>query len=366
MISNSSMQNKEKMDSDVSAQKATKKGNDISIGMLALKMRTFIALLVLIVIFCFTAPNFTNLQSIILIAKHVSLYGLLGIGMTFVLITGGIDLSVGSVVGITAMISGGLIYQGFPLQMLGINIYFSIPIVIIISLIFGMIIGLISGLIITRFKVPAFIATLGMMYIARGFAMIRSNGATFPNLAGKASLGNTGFLWLGTGTILGIPVSVWLLVVFGILGTFILKKTALGWRIFAVGGNEKAAKLSGVKVNNVKLFVYIISGFFAALVGLIVASQLAAAQPASGTSWEMLAIAAAVLGGTSLYGGIGSVGGTIVGAFVIGVLNDGMVMCNISEFWQEVLMGAVIITAVIIDQVQRNLQNKMALQKKNA
>ncbi|WP_312694760.1 ABC transporter permease [Caproiciproducens sp.] len=336
-----------------------------SLGMILLKGRTFIALIVLVIFFSFTADNFLNPQSLLLIAKHVALYGILGIGMTYVIITGGIDLSVGAIVGLGGMIAGGLLNEGLPLQMFGVNLYFSVPAIFLIVVILGAVIGLCNGLVITRFNVAPFIATLGMMYVARGFAMLRSNGATFPNLVGKAELGNTGFEFLGS-NVGGIPVAAVILIIIALAAGFVLKKTPTGWHIFSIGGNEKAAKLSGVKVNKVKILVYVISGACAAIVGLITASQLVAAHPASGEGWEMNAIAATVLGGTSMSGGIGTIGGTIVGAFVIGILNDGMVMCGVSEFWQMVIKGIVIVLAVIIDQFQRRMQEKMALQQRNS
>lgn len=335
-----------------------------TILMFILKFRTFIALIVLFIFFSFNAPNFLNSQSLILVAKHVVLYGILAIGMTFVIITGGIDLSVGSVVGLTAMICGGLIKEGLTLNFIGYRVYFSVPVIILISLLLGMLIGAVNGFAITKCSVAPFIATLGSMYVCRGLAMLRSGGSTFPNLVGSPELGNTGFGVLGSGNILGIPVSVWILIIFSVLSVFMLKKTPLGWHIYAVGGNEKAAKLSCVKVDKVKILVYMFSGVCAAMVGLIAASQLMASHPATGESWEMNAIAAAVLGGTSMSGGIGGIGGTIVGAFVIGVLNDGMVMCGVSEFWQMVIKGFVIVIAVMIDQFQRKLQNKLALEKR--
>jgi ribose/xylose/arabinose/galactoside ABC-type transport system permease subunit len=338
---------------------------DFSIGMLLLKSRTFIALIALLIVFSFLAPNFLNPKSLILIAKHVALYALLGIGMTYVIVSGGIDLSVGSIVGLAGMIAGGLINEGLNLSMFGITIYFNIPVIIVITMILGIALGSINGFLITRFKVAPFIATLGVMYAARGFALIRSNGETFPNLVGKPELGNTGFEIMGAGTILGIPIAIWIMFVIAIAAAYVFKKTPLGWHVFAVGGNEKAAELSGIRVKKIKMFVYMLSGFCASIVGLIVSSQLVAAHPATGESWEMNAIAAAVLGGTSMAGGVGTIGGTIIGAFVIGVLNDGMVMVGVSEFWQMVIKGLVIVVAVIVDQFQRNLQNKLALQSRN-
>jgi len=347
---------------NLAVRKAKSDAPSQSLGMLLLKGRTFIALILLFIFFSFAADNFLNPSSLLLIAKHVALYGILGIGMTYVIITGGIDLSVGAIVGLGGMIAGGLIDEGLPLQLFGVNLYFSIPAVCLIVIIAGALIGAFNGLIITKFNVAPFIATLGMMYVARGFAMLRSNGATFPNLIGKAELGNTGFEFLG-GNVGTIPVAAIILIIIAIITAIVLKKTPTGWHILSIGGNERAAKLSGVKVNKVKILVYVVSGACAAVVGLITASQLVAAHPASGESWEMNAIAATVLGGTSMAGGIGTIGGTIVGAFVIGILNDGMVMCGVSEFWQMVIKGVVIVLAVIVDQFQRSMQAKMALQQ---
>jgi len=337
-----------------------------SIGMLLLKGRTFIALIVLTVFFAFASDNFLSAGSLLLVAKHVALYGVLAIGMTYVIITGGIDLSVGSIVGLSAMLAGGLINEGLVLPMFGVKLFFNIPAIIFIVIVLGALIGLINGLIITRFKVAPFIATLGMMYVARGLAMLRSNGMTFPNLIGKPELHNEGFSFLGGGKLLGIPVAAIILLVIALIASLVLRRTPTGWHILSIGGNEKAARLSGVKVNRVKWLVYSVSGACAAIVGLITASQLMAAHPASGESWEMNAIAAAVLGGTSMAGGVGNIGGTIVGAFVIGVLNDGMIMVGVSEFWQMVIKGAVIVSAVVIDQFQRSVQEKMALQQRNS
>ncbi len=341
-----------------------KKLDKTSIGLTLLKGRTFIVLIILMIFFSCAAPAFLQVSTMLLIAKHVALYGILAVGMTYVIITGGIDLSVGSVVGLAGMIAGGLLQEGL-VTPFGYTLYFCVPLVLLIAVILGALIGWLNGVIITKCNVAPFIATLGMMYVARGFSNLRSNGATYPNLRGNEVLGNTGFDLLGT-SVLGIPVGVIIFFVVALLASMLLKKTAFGWHVFSIGGNEKASKLSGIKVNRDKILVYMFSGACAAIVGLINTSQLVAAHPASGESWEMNAIAAAVLGGTSMAGGIGTIGGTIVGAFVIGVINDGMVMCGVSEFWQMVIKGVVIVVAVIIDQFQRNLEAKMALQARNS
>ena len=320
-----------------------KKSNNNQLLMTLLKGRTFIVLVLLVIFFTIVkGTTFLSASTLTMVAKHVALYGILALGMTFVIITGGIDLSVGA----------------------GVTLYFSVPVIIITMLVVGCIIGAVNGLIVTKLGVAPFIATLGTMYICRGFANLRSNGATFSDIKGYDGLGNTGFKILGS-NIAGIPTGVYIFAVLAIISVIILKKLPFGWYVLAVGGNEKSARLSGIKADKIKIIVYMISGFCAAWVGMINTAQLSAAHPASGDGWEMNAIAATVLGGTSMSGGSGTIIGTVVGAFVIGVINDGMTMCGVSEFWQKVIRGLVIILAVVIDQTQRNLQAKMALQARN-
>ena len=325
-----------------------------------MKARTFIALIAVFVFFSLAAPNFLSTANMILMSKHVALNAFLAIGMTFVIITGGIDLSVGSIVGLCGMVAGYLVLNGIDLP-IGYTLYFNIPEIILITLGVGILIGAINGLLITRLNVAPFIATLGTLYVARGSALLSSDGRTFPNLVGNPELGNTGFGFLGAGRILGLPVSIWILIVVALAAAYLARYTPLGRHIFAVGGNERAARISGVRVNMVKMFVYMFSGFCAAIVGLIISSELMAAHPATGESFELNAIAAAVLGGTSMSGGRGTIGGTIIGAFVIGILSDGLVMMGVSSFWQMVIKGLVIIVAVVVDQAQRRLQQRVAL-----
>ena len=338
------------------------KKNNNQLLMTLLKGRTFIVLILLVIFFSFASSSFLQLDTLTMVAKHVSLYGILALGMTFVILTGGIVLSVGSVVGLVGMLAGGLIQEGLTIG--GKTIYFSVPAVIVLMLLFGCLVGLINGLIITKLNVAAFIATLGTMYICRGFANLRSGGATFTKIGGYEGLGNMGLKSLGSNWF-GVPAGVYVFAVLAVLSAILLKRTDTGWHILAVGGNEKSARLSGIKSDRVKILVYIISGFCAAWIGLIKTAQISAAHPASGDGWEMNAIAATVLGGTSMAGGSGTIVGTIVGAFVIGVINDGMTMCGVTEFWQKIIRGLVIILAVVIDQTQRNLQAKMALQARN-
>lgn len=338
-----------------------KSNNDLV--MLLLKGRTLIVLLALFIFFSIAAPNFLSVSTMLLIGKHVALYGILAVGMTYVIITSGIDLSVGAVVGFAGMIVGGLLQEGLTIEPFGVTLYFSVPAIFVIALVLGALIGAINGLIITKLKVPAFITTLGTMYVLRGFANLRSNGATYSSLTGNEALGNTGFEFFGS-TTFGVPNGLIIFIVIAVIAGFVLSKTSFGWHTLAIGGNAKAAKFSGVKVDKDTILVYVISGACAAIVGVITTSQLMAAHPATGESWEMNAIAATVLGGTSMSGGIGTISGTVLGAFIIGVINDGMVMCGVSEFWQMVIRGVVVVLAVVIDVAQRRLQAKIALQAK--
>ena len=344
---------------------ADKKTSNNALMMTLLKGRTFIVLIVLLIFFSITANNFLTVGSLLTVAKHVALYGILAIGMTYVIITGGIDLSVGSVAGLAGMIAGGLIQEGLTLKFAGVTVYFSVPLVVLITILMGALVGALNGVVITKFNVAPFIATLGSMYICRGLANIRSNGATFSELAGHEGLGNTGFefFWkklYGNHDSCRCYHSCY---------CSCDRRTDPEENTFrmACAGNRRNERLPsfGIKVDRVKIWVYAFSGLCSAIVGIIATSQLVSATPKTGESWEMNAIAASVLGGTSMAGGVGSIGGTIVGAFVIGVINDGMTMCGVTEFWQKIIRGLVIIVAVIIDQFQRNLQAKMALQARN-
>jgi erythritol transport system permease protein len=340
-----------------------KPGNGVSVGMILLKLRSLIAFLGVLIVFSFIAPNFLTIGNLIAMAKHSAIWAILAMGMTYVIVGGGIDLSVGSVAGLCGMLAGGLIIEGLRLPMFGVVIYFHTPMIIFVILVIGVLLGAVNGLLVTRLGVAPFIATLGLLYMARGFALLRSGGMTFPNLVGDPSLGTTGFPVLGAGTFLHIPLVVWIAVVIALLAAYVSVKTPFGRHVYAVGGNEDAAKLSGIRVNRVKMATYMFSGFTAALTGLVLASQLMASHPATGETYELTAIAAVVLGGTSLSGGRGSVGGSVVGALILGVLNDGLVMVGVSSFWQTAIKGMVVVLAVVIDQYQLRKQNEAALKQ---
>jgi erythritol transport system permease protein len=318
-----------------------------------LRLRAFIALAVVTLVFSLLSPEFLTAGNLSILVKHVAINAILAIGMTFVILSGGIDLSVGSIVGFSGMVAGLLLSRGLVLEPVGVAVFPHTWFVVALALLAGMAIGAVNGWMVARLGVAPFIATLGSMYVARGAALLMSGGATFPNLAGEQSLGNTGFPWIGAGTVSGLPVPVWLMAALAGVAIFLAARTPFGRHVYAIGGNQRAALLSGVRVPQVRLRVYVISGFCAALVGVIIAAQLGAAHPATGTTFELNAIAAVVLGGTSLMGGRGTIGGTLIGAFVIGVLAEGLVLVGVSEFWQMVVKGLVIVLAVILDQIQK-------------
>ena len=327
----------------------------ITVGIL--KLRIFIALFAIVIVFSLATDNFLSTGNMLIMAKHVTVVAILSIGMTLVILTGGIDLSVGSIVGISGMAAGYLLLEGVKV---GHHVVFFTPLgVALIACVLGALIGAINGYLITMLNVAPFIATLGMLYVVRGAALLVNNGSTYADLEGNAALGNTGFEFIGNGTILGLSMPVWILIVLAAITIFVARKTPLGRRIYAIGGNEQAARFSGIRTNRVKLLVYMFSGFCAAIVGLVITAQLQTAHPLTGQTFELNAIAAVVLGGTALMGGRGTVFGSVVGACVISILGDGMVMCGISDFWQMVIKGLVIIFAVVIDQLQQRLQSRM-------
>lgn len=325
---------------------------------LLLRLRAFVALIGIVIFFSAVSPAFFTGSNLLVMTEHVAIVAIMAIGETFVILSAGIDLSVGSVAGLAGMVAGGLLNNGLILHPLGVVVWFNVPLVILIGLGIGAGAGAINGIVITKLGVAPFIATLGMLSVARGFADLRNNGATFPNLAGDSKHHNAGFGFLGTGSLLRVPFTIVLLALFVVVAVYIAKRTAFGRRVYAVGGNERAAELAGIRVNRIKMGVYVISGICAAMTGLLITSQLSAAFPDTATSYELTAIAAVVLGGTSLFGGRGTIGGTVIGAFVIGFLSDGLVLVGVSEFWQMIVKGSVIVAAVALDEAQRRRQSR--------
>jgi erythritol transport system permease protein len=325
--------------------------------MLLLKARIFIALAVIVLVFALGTDSFLSVDNLLIMAKHITVVAILSLGMTLVILTGGIDLSVGSIVGISGMVAGYLLLEGVHV---GHSVVFFHPaMAVLVACLVGALIGALNGVLVTWLNVAPFIATLGMLYVVRGAALLAHDGGTYADLGGRPELGNTGFGWIGNGVVLGLGVPVWLLVVLAALCIFLVKRTPLGRHVYAIGGNEQAARFSGIRTRRTKMFVYVFSGFCAALVGLVITAQLQTAHPMTGSNFELNAIAAVVLGGTALSGGRGTVLGSVVGACVISILADGMVMSGISDFWQMVIKGAVVIVAVVIDQLQQRMQQRM-------
>ena len=329
------------------------------VGLLLLRGRTLVVLVLLIILFGSISQDYLTSGNLLVMTKHVAINAILAIGVTFVILTGGIDLSVGSVAGLSSMIVGGLLFSGLALPGGGV-LYLSVLAVILVGILVGCFIGWVNGTLITKFHVPPFIATLGILYVARGAAQLRSNGGTFPNLAGSEAHGNQGFHIIGVDRWFGIPVAVWIMVAVAAVAIVVTSKTPFGRRVYAVGGNERAALLTGIRVSRVTVAVYVISGACAALAGMLLTSELGAAYPDTATTYELNAIAAAVLGGTALSGGRGTIVGTVMGAFVIGFLADGLVLVGVSTFWQSVVKGAVIILAIVLEQAQQRLQSRLA------
>ena len=332
---------------------------DLELGRLLLEGRAFFALIAIILVFSILSPYYFSVGNFLTMASHVAIFGILAIGMLLVILNGGIDLSVGSTLGLCGVIAGFLM-QGVTLSSLGIILYPPVWVVVILTCALGGCVGLINGVLVARFKVPAFVATLGVMYVARGVALLITNGLTYNNLGGKSELGNTGFNWLGFNHLFGVPIGVVVLAVVAIVGNVALSRTAFGRWLYASGGNERAAELSGVPVKRVQVSVYVLSGICAAAAGLILSSQLTSAGPTAGVSYELTAIAAVVIGGAALTGGRGNVRGTLLGAFVIGFLSDGLVIIGISSYWQTVFTGAVIVLAVLLNAVQYRRRPKRA------
>ena len=291
-----------------------------------------IAFLLLVVVLSFLSDSFLTVSNLLNIARQVSINAIIAAGMTFVILTAGIDLSVGSVLAFSGAIIAGLLSTGQPL-LVGI----------VAGLLLGAVLGLVNGLIVTRGGVQPFIATLGMLTIARGATLVYTDGRPITGLPDA-------FVWLGAGDVGRVPVPVIVMALVFLAAYVVLTQTVLGRYIYAIGGNEEAARLSGVNVTLYKTLAYVLSGVLSAVSGIILTARLNSAQPTAGGGYELDAIAAVVLGGTTLAGGEGSITGTLLGAFIIGVLNNGLNLLNVSSFYQQVVKGVVILLAVLLDR----------------
>ncbi|EEY36378.1 ribose ABC transporter permease [Vibrio mimicus] len=300
-----------------------------------IEQKSLIALLFLVVVVSFLNPNFFTVDNILNILRQTSVNAIIAVGMTLVILTAGIDLSVGSVLALCGAFAASLIAMEVPVLL-------AVP----TALLAGAALGAISGIIIAKGKVQAFIATLVTMTLLRGVTMVYTDGR--PISTGFTDTADT-FAWFGTGYALGIPVPVWLMVVVFAGAWYLLNHTRFGRYVYAVGGNESATRLSGINVDRVKIGVYAICGLLAALAGIIVTSRLSSAQPTAGMGYELDAIAAVVLGGTSLMGGKGRIMGTLIGALIIGFLNNALNLLDVSSYYQMIAKAVVILLAVLVD-----------------
>jgi ribose transport system permease protein len=305
------------------------------------KFITFAAVIILFTVFSITAPNFFTMRSVISLLLQTSAVTIMGIGVTFTIITGGIDLSIGSLIALSGTVAVLATNAGIPVWLS-----------MVVGLLVGVVNGLLNGLMVTQLKLPPFIATLGMMMVDRGVALTITNAYAYPAADPTfGSLGNDAIFAAGP-KFPGIPYPVLIMIGVAIIFQFILTKTRLGRYTFAVGSNEEAARLSGIKVSQVKVVCYVISGLLAALVGIILASRMITAQPNSASGYELNAIASAVIGGVSLMGGVGTVLGAVIGSFIIGILTVGLTMAGANYFMQQIVIGLVVIGAVTIDQLK--------------
>ncbi|UCF39390.1 MAG: ABC transporter permease [Acidobacteriota bacterium] len=284
---------------------------------------------------CLT-PNFATAQNLLIVLRQISINGILAVGVTYVLLTGGVDLSLGSVVALTGVVAAGFAHPG----------EYPVILAVLVGILAGSGCGLVNGLIVTRGKVAPFIVTLGMLTVARGLALVVSGGRPVSNLSSS-------FTVLGGGAIIGIPIPVLILCVVAFASHVFLKRTRPGRYIYAVGGNEAAAYASGINVTAVKTLAYAVCGGLAGLAGIVLAARITTGQPNAGIAYELDAIAAAVIGGTSLSGGVGGIVGTLLGALLMGVLNNGLDLMNVSSYWQQIVKGLIIVGAVWFDQKGR-------------
>jgi ribose transport system permease protein len=307
------------------------------------RLRPLIALVILCIGIGLLTDKFFTVSNTWNVMRQISVNICISVGMTLIVLTAGIDLSVGSVLALCGAITAGLLKNGIELPSNNLFIGFTLLGAIVAGLVIGCVLGFFNGWVITKFKVPPFVATLAMLTIARGLTMLWTKGFPISGLGAD-------FAFLGTGWFLGIPLPVWISGIVVLIAVLLTTQTRFGRYIYAIGGNESAAKLSGINIGKVKMIVYAIAGGLAAVGGIMVTSRLDSAQPNAGMSYELDSIAAVVIGGTSLAGGRGAVMGTVLGAIIIGVLNNGLVLLNVSPFWQQVVKGFVILLAVIIDK----------------
>jgi ribose transport system permease protein len=308
------------------------------------RLQPLIALAVMVIALTLLSDKFLTFANQRNILLQISVNLCLSIGMTLIILTGGIDLSVGAMLALAGAVAAGLLKNGLMLKVFGVVLQFTPFGAVVVGILVGFALGWFNGIAITRFKLPPFVATLGMLSIARGLTMLWTGGFPVTDLGPQ-------FGFIGAGFWLGVPMAVWISGALVVVFVFISRRTTFGRYIYAVGGSEKATAFSGINVDRIKLWVYALGGALAAIAGLIVTARLDAADPKAGLGYELDSIAAVVIGGTSLAGGRGSILGTVLGCLIIGVLNNGLFLLNVSPFWQQVIKGLVILVAVAVDKL---------------
>jgi len=291
---------------------------------------------ILIVALSILSPYFLSVNNFLNILVAISVIGIMSVATTMVIVSGGIDLSIGSVVAIAGVIVSSL------------SLAVPMPLAILAALGIGIVVGCLNGLAVTRFNINPLIATLGMLSIVRGFAFVLSGGLT-------RDIFDEGFGFLGRGYLLGIPFQVIVMAILFLLAAWVMRQTTFGRSIYAIGGNAQAARLAGLPVRRLQMTVYILSGLSAAIGGVFLASQLSAGAPAAATGIELSVIAAVILGGSSLNGGKGTIWGTLLGVLILGTLNNGLTLLNVSSYYQDVARGVVLLLAVGLDQLRLRL-----------
>lgn len=300
------------------------------------RFAAFSGLIILCIFFSIASPHFLSASNLVTVALQTSIIVIVAIGQTFVIIKAGIDLSVGSIVAISGVVAAESMVAGVPVW-----------IAVVVGIAVGMLCGWLNGVIVALGKIPPFISTLGMMGMARGAAFVITDGIPVSGLP-------EGFGLIGRTDLFGvIPFPVVIMTIIAIVMGLVLKKSRFGRNVYAIGSNEEAAYLSGINVTRTKIWVYTVSGMMCGIAGIILTSRLVSAQPTAGTLYELDAIAAVVIGGASLMGGVGTVLGTIIGAFIMGVLRNGLNLLNVSPFWQQIAIGAVVILAVYVDNFRK-------------
>lgn len=303
------------------------------------QQRPLVVLIVLCVIMSILNDRFWTWDNILTVLRQSSINGVIAAGMTFAILIGGIDLSVGSVLAICGAISATLISSGM-----------NVVLVIFVTLFLGLAVGLCNGILISKGRLQPFIATLGTMSLLRGFTLVYTNGKPISTRGGSWS---DAFSEIGTGYFLNLPVPIYIMIFVFIIAYYVLRHLRIGRYIYALGSNEEATMYSAIKTDTVKVFVYSASGLLAALAGIILTARLGSAQPTAGSGYEMDAIAAVVLGGTSMSGGIGTITGTAIGVLIIGLLNNALNLLQVPSYYQDVAKGAVILIAVLLDRKQK-------------